>query len=85
MKRRPKNFQEWRGLYQKTMRDIGFSFTFRQTALARPIITKVTWKLIHRARRISLQLDAEFEAKTTGAMLAVLELLEKHNDSEKAY
>lgn len=82
MNRKPKDYKEWRKLLHLTWMQIGQHFTIiinvsPNRIHEKAVITRHVWGLIGRARRIELHLSAEWEARTTGAMTALFEMVEK--------
>jgi len=74
--RKPKDYKQWRTLFHHLLRELGeihhHRYRFPGTSVA---TMRESYELCRRIDRVRLHLDAEFDARTTSAMQAMLETI----------
>jgi hypothetical protein len=75
MDRKPQTYHEWRDLFHREQKYLGFLMWHQFKRDRRVYMTKEAYQVIRRIERIKKQLEAEFDAGTTSAMQALLEVI----------
>jgi hypothetical protein len=77
---KPQTYNDWRELLGRSQRAIGYIAVVDFEQYGRIRMNRDLYRLIRRVGRIRKQLEAEWEAGTEGAMMALLEMIFKAVD-----
>ena len=73
--KRPQTYQQWRAEFKQALMDAGAGMLTQMQRGERFHTTRYVYQDLRRAARIEKQLEAEFDARTTSCMEALLEMI----------